>query len=126
MKRELSDAEWVLMKKLWETSPMTVTQLTAAVRDDTGWSKHTVISLLSRMEAKGAIGHRDGQRAKGYYPVLPKDDALRSETEQFLDRVFDGRVGLMMSAIMDSRALSRADIDELRSILDEGKGGEER
>lgn len=126
MKRELSDAEWVLMKKLWETSPMTVTQLTAAVRDDTGWSKHTVISLLSRMEAKGAIGHRDGQRAKGYYPVLPKDDALRSETEQFLDRVFDGRVGLLMSAIMDSRALSRADIDELRAILDEGKGGEER
>lgn len=126
MKRELSDAEWVLMKKLWETSPMTVTQLTAAVRDDTGWSKHTVISLLSRMEAKGAIGHRDGRRAKGYYPVLPKDDALRSETEQFLDRVFDGRVGLLMSAIMDSRALSRADIDELRAILDEGKGGEER
>ena len=126
MKRELSDAEWVLMKKLWETSPMTVTQLTAAVRDDTGWSKHTVIPLLSRMEAKGAFGHRDGQRAKGYYPVLPKDDALRSETEQFLDRVFDGRVGLLMSAIMDSRALSRADIDELRAILDEGKGGEER
>ncbi len=124
MKRELSDAEWVLMKKLWETSPLTITQLTSALREETGWSKHTVISLLSRMEAKGAVAHEEGGRAKEYYPLLPKDDALRRETEHFLDRVYDGRVGLLMSAMVDSRALSREDITELSRILEQAKGGD--
>ncbi len=124
MKRELSDAEWTLMKKLWETSPLTITQLTAALREETGWSKHTVISLLSRMEAKGAIAHEEGGRAKEYYPILPKDDALRRETEHFLDRVYDGREGLLMSAMVDSRALSQEDIAELSKILEQAKGGD--
>jgi len=124
MKRDLSDAEWVLMKKLWETSPMTVTQFTAALREETGWSKHTIISLLSRMEAKGAIGHNDGVRAKEYYPILPKDDALRRETAHFLDRVYDGHVGLLMSAMVDAKALTPQDIDELSAILEQAKGGE--
>lgn len=126
MKRDLSDAEWVLMKKLWETSPLTVTQFTAALRDETGWSKHTIISLLSRMEAKGAIGHKDGTRAKEYYPILPKDDALRRETKHFLDRVYDGHPGQLMSALVDSRALTPEDIEELSAILDQAKGGERR
>ena len=55
MKTELSDGEWTLMKALWEDAPMTITQLTAAMKDSTGWSKHTIISMLSRMEAKGAV-----------------------------------------------------------------------
>ncbi len=124
MKRELSDAEWALMKKLWETSPMTITQLTASLKQETGWSKHTVISLLSRMEEKGAIAHEEGGRAKEYYPILARNDALRRETEHFLDRVYDGRVGLLMSAMVDSRALSREDIEELSKILEQAKGGD--
>ena len=126
MKRELSDAEWVLMKKLWEKAPMTITQFTAALQDETGWSKHTIISLLSRMEAKGAVAHRDGARAKEYYPLLPRDDALRRETKHFLDRVYDGHVGMLMSAIVDSRTLSPEDLAELSAILERAKEDEGR
>ena len=53
----LSDSEWKLMNRLWEQSPRTITELTAAVREETGWSKNTVITMLSRLEAKGAVTH---------------------------------------------------------------------
>ena len=54
MSCNLTDAEWKLMHRLWEQSPQTITQLTAALSAETGWEKHTVITMLTRLEAKGA------------------------------------------------------------------------
>ena len=124
MKTELSDGEWTLMKALWEDAPMTITQLTAAMKDSTGWSKHTIISMLSRMEAKGAVRYQSNGRAKLYSPVLEREDAVKQETSHFMDKVFDGRMGVMLNAMMDSRPLTQADLDELSAILEKAKGGD--
>lgn len=126
MKTELSDGEWTLMKALWEDAPMTITQLTAAMKNTTGWSKHTIISMLSRMEAKGAVRYQSNGRAKLYSPVLEQGDAVKRETSHFLDKVFDGHLGVMLNAMMDSRPLTRADLDELSAILEKAKGGDVR
>ena len=122
MKTELSDGEWTLMKALWEDAPMTITQLTAAMKDSTGWSKHTIISMLSRMEAKGAVKYQSNGRAKLYSPVLQREDAVRRETSHFMDKVFDGRMGVMLNAMIDSRPLTQTDLDELSAILERAKG----
>lgn len=124
MKTNLSDGEWKLMNKLWQTAPLTITQLTAALQPDTGWSKHTVITMLSRLEAKGAVTHDGGTPAKRYSPLLQKEDAARSETRSFLDKVYGGRLGLMMSAMVDTKALTREDIEELTAILEQAKEGD--
>lgn len=123
MKTELSDGEWTLMKVLWESAPMTITQLTAAMKESTGWSKHTIISMLSRLEAKGAVSYESNGRAKAYFPVLRRGEAVRQETSHFLDKVFDGHLGVMLNAVMDSRPLTQADMDELSAILEKAKGG---
>lgn len=122
MKVNLSDAEWKLMNLLWEQSPRTIMELTAAAWEDTGWSKNTVITMLSRLEAKGAVRHEEGGRAKLYFPVVSQTEAAREETKNFLDKVYGGSLGLMMSAMVDSRALSEADIAELSAILDKAGG----
>ena len=118
----LSDSEWKLMNRLWEHNPMTIAELTAAARTETGWSKNTVITMLSRLEAKGAVRCEQGERAKRYYPVLERKDAARKETEDFLDKVYGGSLGLMMSALVESRGLSRSDIAELSAILEKAGG----
>ena len=122
MKVSLSDGEWKLMNKLWQGAPLTITQLTAALHSETGWGKHTVITMLSRLEGKGAVEH-DGGIPKHYSPKLNQEDAARSETRSFLDKVYGGRLGLMMSAMVDSRALTQQDIDELTAILESAKEG---
>ncbi len=124
MKVNLSDGEWKLMDKLWAGTPMTITQLTAAVKPGTGWEKHTVITMLSRLEAKGAVRHSGGT-PKQFFPTILRQDAQRQETESFLDKVYGGRLGLMMSAMVDARALTQNDIDELTAILERAKGGDE-
>ncbi|MPN06508.1 Penicillinase repressor [bioreactor metagenome] len=113
----LSDGEWKLMNCLWQKSPRTITQLVAALKEETAWSKHTVISMLSRLEAKGAVTYIEGERAKNYSPALPKEEFAAAETEDFLSRVYGGRLGLMINAMADHKALSKEEIGELYEIL---------
>ena len=82
--------------------------------------------MLSRLEAKGAVQYRDSGRAKEYVPVLSRGDAARRETRHFLDKVYEGRLGLMLNAMVDSQALSQEEIEELSSILERAKGGVDR
>ena len=121
MKTDLSDGEWILMKALWESAPMTITQLTAAMKNTTGWSKHTIISMLSRLEAKGAVTYESNGRAKLYSPVLEQEDAMQRETSHFLDKVFDGRLGVMLNTMMNSRQLTQEDLKELAEIFEKTK-----
>ena len=121
----LSASEWKLMKQLWTRSSMTVRELTDAMREETNWTRNTIITMLSRLEAKGAVGCRQGEPARRYYPLLEQKDAARTETKSFLDRVYGGRVGLMMSAMVESRPLTAEDIAELSAILEKA-GGKER
>ena len=122
MKINLSDSEWKLMNRLWDRAPMTITELTAALRAETGWAKNTVITMLSRLEAKGAVRHEEGSRAKQYFPAVNREDAALAETENFLSKVYGGSLGLMMSAMVDSRRLTPEDIAELSAILEKAGG----
>ena len=81
--------------------------------------------MLARLEAKGAVRHEEGGRSKRYFPVLRREDAARDETESFLSKVYGGSLGLMMSAMVESRRLSESDIAELSAILDRA-GGEDK
>ena len=122
MKINLSDSEWRLMNRLWDRSPMTITELTAALRADTGWTKNTIITMLSRLEAKGAVRYEEGGRAKQYFPTIDREDAARAETESFLSKVYGGSLGLMVSNLVESHALTEADIAELSAILEKAGG----
>ena len=84
----LSEAEWKVMNVLWEEAPQTITQLTRRFQETTGWTKHTIMTFLKRMEDKGAVYYEAGVRAKLYYPRIERKEAALQETEEFLERVF--------------------------------------
>ena len=122
MQVNLSDSEWKLMNRLWQSAPRTITELTAALKEETGWSKNTVITMLSRLEAKGAVRHQEGGRARQYFPAVERAKAARAETESFLSKVYGGSLGLMVSNLVESQALTAADIAELSAILEQAGG----
>ena len=117
----LSDSEWKLMNHLWARSPQTITELTAVLRAETGWSKNTVITMLSRLDAKQAVYYEEGLRAKQYYPAVTREEAIREESESVLEKV--GSVGLLMSAMVESQRLTESDLAELSAILERAKEG---
>ena len=121
----LSDGEWEIMKVLWQQSPKTITQLVAVLKESTGWTKHTVITMLGRMEKKCAVYYEEGNRAKEYYPAVKEREAVRSRTERFLQKVYDGSLGLMLNAMVQEKSLSRGELDQLYEILKQAQQREE-
>ena len=78
----LSDGEWKIMNRLWEQES-TITELKNILYEETGWDKHIIITMLSRMEKKGAISHKDGGRAKIFYPLVSREEVSMQETRGF-------------------------------------------
>ena len=114
---KLSEAEWKVMNFLWEEAPRTIMQITNHFKETTGWTKHTVMTFLRRMEEKGAVHYEEGERAKLFYPDIEKTEAAFQETEEFLDKVFNGRLGLMLNTMVERKSLSGEEITELYEIL---------
>lgn len=114
---QLSDGEWEIMKVLWKQAPRTIMQLVAALDGTTGWTKHTVISMLSRMEKKGAVYYEEGGRAKEYYPAVEEKQTVCHRTQRFLQKVYEGSLGMMVNTMVQEKALSKEEIDQLYDIL---------
>ena len=120
----LTNSEWYVLDCLWERSPMTVMELVAALGDRPGWAKSTTITTLRRMEDKGLVLCAVEGRTKHYTPAVRRENAVRGETRFFLDKVYRGSVGLMVSALAEDKALSRQEIDELYEILRRAEEGQ--
>ena len=120
----LTNSEWYVLDCLWERSPQTVMELVETLKARLGWAKSTTITTLRRMEDKGLLLCQIQGRAKHYSPAVPRDRAVRRETRSFLDKVYRGSVGLMVSALAEDKALSRAEIDELYEILRKAEEGQ--
>ncbi len=113
----LSDGEWKIMKLLWESSPYTLGELAKTLKKDTGWSRPTVFVMLKRLIAKGAVRVDEEAKIHEYYPIIKYRDIAPLETESFLNRVYDGSVGMLFTALTERKSLSDEEIDELRQIL---------
>ena len=120
---KLTASEWNVLNCLWADSPKTVMQLVAELEKTVGWAKSTTITTLRRMEDKGLVRCEQAGRGKAYTPAVEREQAVVAETHSFLDRVYQGSVGLMMSAMAKRQELSRDEVAQLRAILDEIEGG---
>mgnify|MGYP005772448925 FL=1 len=119
----LTQAEWSVMECLWEVGPLTGREVTQRMEKTCGWSRSTTLTLLSRLEAKGALESVPAEKGpKIFSPLLRREDAALGETKDFLDRVYQGSLSLMVSALTKKQALSREELDELYELL---KGLEE-
>lgn len=120
---KLTSGEWNVLNCLWEESPRTVMQIVGELERTVGWARSTTITTLHRMEAKGLVGCQRAGRGTAYVPLVEREEAALTETRSFLDRVYQGSVGMMMSAMARQEALSPEQIAQLRDILDEAERG---
>jgi BlaI family penicillinase repressor len=115
----LTPAEWSVMECLWARSPLTGREIAKQMHERCGWSRSTTLTLLSRIEAKGAISADSETGIKTFNPLICREDIALQETEDFLDRIYQGSLSLMVSSLTRKQSLSQSEIDELYAILEE-------
>ena len=114
---KISSSELEVLEVLWRSEePMPIAAIRAALEETHSWDASTVKTLLRRLREKGAVDC-EKRDVFYYWPLLGRKDYQRWSTQSFLQRVYQGSVGLMVSAMTQDRALSREEIDELYAIL---------
>ena len=120
----LTEAEWTVMECLWEKSPRTGRETVAWLDQKMGWTRSTVLTMLRRLEAKGAVAGDTEGELKTFRPLIAREDVAVRETENLLDRAYKGSLSLLVSSLTKKQSLPQNEIDELYAILREMEGKE--
>ncbi|MGN7359072.1 BlaI/MecI/CopY family transcriptional regulator [Paenibacillus sp. SAF-054] len=121
---KISESEWEIMKIVWRESPQTAEQIANQLPEGTEWSDQTVRTFINRLMKKKALGYEKAGRSYRYYPLIAEKECVRAESRSFLNRVFNGAAGLMMTNFLEETPLSDQEIERLQRILTEKQGKE--
>jgi BlaI family penicillinase repressor len=128
---QISDAEWQVMKALWERSPVTASELHQRLAENrkdasTQWHLKTVRTMLTRLTKKRAVGTKVSDGVYHYFALVSREDCAVHATRSFLDRVFDGAIAPMVAHLVARKTLSGEDKRELKKLLRQAGTSEDK
>lgn len=115
---QISDAELVVMKVVWEKAPVTANQVVSALENRQHWKPKTIHTLLSRLVQKGALAFDKKGREYHFRPRVESAEYAHAASRSFLSRFFDGEVAPFLACFLEREKLTRGEIAELKRILD--------
>ncbi|MCI0589272.1 MAG: BlaI/MecI/CopY family transcriptional regulator [Planctomycetes bacterium] len=115
----ISEAEWKVMRVLWEEHPRTASQVAQALGPQAAWTDRTVKTLLARLVKKGVLSTESDGKRYLYEPAVSREACVAAEGRSFVARVFDGSASPLLLHFVKRSRLTRGEIEELRRILEE-------
>lgn len=116
---QISSAELEVMNVLWKNGGLMGTEIVNLVSKTNKWGDKTIRTFINRLVAKKAISiERINGRAFRYYPAIDEKEYKTSATKNFLKKMYDGSLNLMLTGFVNDNELSKSEIDDLKKILD--------
>jgi BlaI family transcriptional regulator, penicillinase repressor len=119
---KITEAEWQIMKVLWDKAPITSAGIAEILKPSTNWSTTTIYTLISRLVNKKVIAVKEGSSPHLCYPLISRQEIRNEENKSFLKRIYDGSLNVMFKNFLEDQKLSDEEIEELKQILEEQKG----
>ena len=116
---KLSEREWLVLGVLWDSGGAALGELTQALRQDTGWNRNTVLTYLTRMEAKGLVAIDKEGYPRLYRAALSREECQAQARDIFLKQVYRGSTGDLVAAFLKEKPISAQERDALRRLLDD-------
>jgi BlaI family penicillinase repressor len=113
----VANAEWEVMKVLWDHGPMLARDIYAALPPGHGWAVKTAKTLLSRLVAKGALGYVEEGNSYRYHALFTREEMTRKEVKGFVRRVLEGSLAPVLAHFIEEEELSDAELARLRALL---------
>ena len=104
----VSDSELEILEVLWAADhALNAAEIRTILTEHKNWERTTILTLINRLVKKGAVA----QEKREVY--------VRAETKSFVDKFFKGRTKSLAAALVDSDALTKKDIEELRDFFNQ-------
>ncbi len=125
---QLTDLQIAVMRVLWDRGEASVSDIWEALRPERGLAQTTVATLLSRLEKRGVVTHRNRARQFLYQASVTESEVRRVMVRELTERLFDGDVAALMSHLLAARDVSPGDLARVKELVEaqEHKTGVER
>ncbi len=120
-KPELTEAEWAIMKVVWESQPCAAGTVQEALEKSKDWAYSTVKTTMDRMVIKGLLEITKIRNLQLFSPRISEDDAKKGEFRKMLKRAFDGALTPMMQFLIEQEGLSKDELSQLRQFADKAQ-----
>lgn len=116
---ELTEAEWTIIKSVWEKEPCTAPEIQEKLHKQTAWTYSTVRTLMDRMVTKGLLTAKKERNLTLYSSAVTRIQAQRGELLYALKNAFNGALSPMLECLLDTKDLSREELDKLKQLIAE-------
>ena len=104
---KISYSEWKIMELFWTESMLTIGEIKERLKDS-DWSESTIKTLVRRLVDKNVIA-RSGVSGKYiFFPLVTKEECVKSELDSIINSVFNGSVYNLLNAIYTGDYLDEA------------------
>lgn len=116
----VTDRELEILKVLWARGQASVREVQEDLVKESGPVAYsTVQTLLNIMEdKKGLVRHVVEGRTFVYIPAKGPDLTRIELTRRFVDRVFDGDLSRLLTALIDAKCPGPGELDQLRATIE--------
>jgi len=84
-------------------------------------SYSAVRAMLAKLEAKGAVKHREKGLRYVYSPTIPRTAARRSALKRMVQVFFDGSAGQAMTALLNEEKWSEEELEQLAREIERAR-----
>ena len=116
---QISEAEFEVMKIVWENAPVSTNDITDRLVQTTDWSPKTMQTLIRRLVSKGALTYEKNGRVFVYTPKVSEDEYLRQKSSSFISRYFGGDFSAMFSSYLGNDELTDDELKNLKGIIED-------
>ena len=116
---ELTEAEWAIIKAVWEKEPCTAPDLQQRLEKETSWTYSTVRTLMDRMVGKGLLKADKQRNVTLYRSAVSREQAQKGELLYALKHAFNGAMAPMVQCLLDTRNISREELDNIKRLIAE-------
>lgn len=120
---ELTEAEWAIIKAVWDKEPCTAPDIQQKLLRQTAWTYSTVRTLMDRMVVKRLLAAEKVRNLTIYRSVVTREQAQRGELFYALKHAFNGALTPMVQCLLDTGHLSTKELEELESLIKAKKKG---
>jgi BlaI family penicillinase repressor len=114
---ELTEAEWTIIKAVWENEPCTAPAIQEKLFAETSWTYSTVRTLMDRMVGKKLLTANREKNVTLYHTAVTRTQAQRGELLYALKHAFNGALTPMVQCLLDTKDVSRAELDQIKQLI---------